>query len=275
MEEEAVVETPEAAEVAQPEQTEHEAPETEAKTETDEVVVTIGDAPAPEDEAPAPTWVKELRERHKETSRRNRELEAELAALKGANKPVEQLGAKPTLEGCDYDTEKFEAELASWHERRIAVEAEKRKAEEQRQAEERAWAARKQTYAERKQALKVSDYDDAEQAFTEVANTVQQGIVLKVAENPAVLVYALGKNPAKAKELTAIKDPVEFTAALVKLEAQLKVTPRKAPPLPEKRHAGSAPGSGVDQTLDRLRAEAERTGDLSKVLAYKKQMRGK
>ena len=93
------------------------------------------------------------------------------------------------------------------------------------------------------------------------------------AKNPALVVYALGKNPAKAKELASISDPVKFAFAVANLEAQLKVTPRKPKPEPERVLSGSsrAISGTVDSQLERLREEAARTGDMSKVMAYKRQ----
>jgi hypothetical protein len=91
-----------------------------------------------------------------------------------------------------------------------------------------------------------------------------------------MVVYALGKNPKKAKELASITDPVKFAFAVAKLEAQLKVAPRKTPPPPEGAIRSTAPISGtVDSNLDRLRSEAERTGDYSKVYRYKQQLKAK
>ena len=48
--------------------------------------------------------------------------------------------------------------------------------------------------------------------------------------------YALGKNPKKAKELGEITDPVKFAFAVAKLETQLTVTSRKQVPPPEKKN---------------------------------------
>jgi hypothetical protein len=56
--------------------------------------------------------------------------------------------------------------------------------------------------------------------------------MLQGADNPALVVYALGKNPKKAKELSEIKDPVKFAFAVAKLEKELKVTNRRAAPHP-------------------------------------------
>jgi len=106
-------------------------------------------------------------------------------------------------------------------------------------------------------------------------NVTQQGVVIQGAENPALVIYALGKNPKKAKELASIADPVKFAFAIAKLETQLKVTGKRTPPPPEKTvGGGTAPIRGaVDSNLERLREDAARTGDYSKVYAYKKQKR--
>ena len=180
---------------------------------------------------------------------------------------------KPTLESYDYDAEKYEAALTSYFEqkRQQADEAARAKeAEAQRQA---GWQAQLNRYATAKADLKLPDYDDAESAVQDQFSEVQQSIMLSGAENPALLVYALGKNPAKAKELAAITDPVKYAFAVAKLETTLKVTPRKAPP-PEKSVSGTGSTSGaVDSQLERLREEAAKTGDYTKVMQYKNSRR--
>ena len=80
---------------------------------------------------------------------------------------------------------------------------------------------------------------------------------------------------AKAKEIAAIKDPVKFAFAIAKLEAQLKVSTKKPAVQPEGRIQGNARPSGtIDSTLERLREEANKTGDYSKVMEYKRKKRG-
>jgi hypothetical protein len=99
-------------------------------------------------------------------------------------------------------------------------------------------------------------------------------MILQGADNPALLVYALGKNPKRAKELASIKDPVKFAFAVARLETQLKVTKRKASSKPEPTISGTGrPSGSVDNTLERLRTEAEKTGDYSKVYAYKQRQK--
>ncbi|MES2352083.1 MAG: hypothetical protein V4641_31325 [Pseudomonadota bacterium] len=243
----------------------------------DHVVISIGDAaPAPEDEevAKAPEWVKELRKIDREKSREIRELKQKLeaAAAPAAVKPAEVV-KRPTLADCDYDEEAFEAKFAAWNEQQESVKAAQREQERAAQKEKDDWQARMDAHSKAKAALKVPDYEDAEEVAKDIFNVTQQGIIVSGSDNSANVIYALGKNPAKAKELASIKDPVKFAFAVAKLETQLKVTTRKAPPAPERQVRGNtsvAIGAG-DAELERLRADADKTGDMSKVMAYKAQ----
>jgi hypothetical protein len=247
------------------------------EADDDEVMVTIGEeAPPPEEHAQAPEWVRELRKQHRQLQREKRELEERLKTVsQPAERPI-AVGKKPTLEEHDYDAEKYENELAAWFERkRKADEAEARARAAEAEANQ-AWQAKLDGYGKAKADLKVRDFEDAEAQVSETFSVTQQGVLLQGADNPALLVYALGKNPSKAKELAAIKDPVKFAFAVAKLETQLKVQNRKAATPPEKTVRGTGPVSGaVDSTLERLRADAERTGDFSKVMAYKRQQKAK
>ena len=252
------------------------APEAEAEAEPDEVVVTIGDETPAEEPERAPEWVRELRKSHRELQRKVREYEEQSARVT-APAAVPTLGAKPKLEDHDYDTDKYETALEAWYRQKDTVEAARRQAEAQAEAQRKAWQDKLDGYAKAKADLRVKDYDDAEATVQESLNTVQQGVLLQGADNPALVVYALGKNPKKAKELASINDPVKFAFAVAKMEAQLKVNPAKRPPAPERAITGSsAPISGtVDSTLERLRAEAEKTGDMTKVIRYRNQLREK
>lgn len=247
--------------------------------DADEVVVTIGDEAPPQEQddeqAKAPEWVRELRKTHRETVRENRELKARLEAAQApATKKVE-VGEKPKLENFDYDTEEYEKELAAWYERKRQADELSKQQEQEVEEAQKAWQERLNAYGEAKTKLKVKDYDEAEAVVFDMFDQTQQGIVVQGAENPALVFYALGKNEDRAKELASITDPVKFTFAVAKLEKDLKVKNRKAPPPPEKKvKSGTAPKSGaVDSTLERLRAEAEKTGNYSKVHRYKQQRR--
>jgi hypothetical protein len=241
----------------------------------DEVVVSIGEeAPPTEEEVRAPEWVRELRKTNREKERRIRELEAKLTATTTENKPVVTMGPKPKLEDHDYDAERYEQALDAWHERKRQHDLETETVKRSELQQHQAWQAKLDSYGKAKAELKVRDYEDAEETVQQLLNVTQQGVVLQGADNPALVIYALGKNPKKAKEIAEITDPVKFAFAVAKLEKELKVTNRRAAPAPERIVSGTGRSSGaVDSTLDRLREEAARTGNMTKVIQYKAQKR--
>ena len=260
---------------------EGETPETEQSAD-DEIVVTIGDeSPTSEDEqeadgfkGPAPEWVKELRKSAREKEKKIRELEAKLN--QGAETKPAPLGNKPKLDDFDYDAEQYEKALESWHERKREHEAEQAKVRQAEEAQQREWQAKLDAYESEKSKIKVRDYEDAEGIVQETLNQTQQGIILHGSDNAALLVYALGKNPKKAKEIAAITDPVKFAFAVAKLEKELKVTNRKAPP-PEKTVTGSGSISSAvtGSNLERLKEKARQTGDWSDYFAAKRKTESK
>lgn len=242
----------------------------EPEEESEDIVVSIGEEPPPPEPEPAPEWVRELRKSHRELQKRNRELEAQVHQTTETN-PVVTLGAKPSLEQHDYDTDKYEASLADWYERKRSVDDQQAQARQAEQQQADAWQQQLQGYADAKSKLKVRDYDDAEEVAQQTFNVVQQGVMIQGAEDPALVIYALGKNPKKAKELAQIDDPVKFAFAVAKLESQLKISNRKAATRPEGKVSATAPLKGaVDSTLERLREEASKSGNMDKVMAYKR-----
>ena len=245
------------------------------ESDNDEVIVSIGEeAPPPEEQTHAPEWVRELRKTNRELQRQNRELQGKLqSTAQTETKPV-MLGKKPSLEDHDYDAEKFEEALTTWFERKRQADDVNARQEAEVMNQQKAWQSKLDGYGKAKAELRVKDFEDAEAVAQELFNVTQQGVMLQGADNPALVVYALGKNPKKAKELSDIKDPVKFAFAVAKLEKELKVTNRRAAPPPERIVSGTGRVSGaVDSTLERLREEAARTGNMTKVIQYKQQKR--
>tara|TARA_R110000868_G_scaffold76786_5_gene220564 strand:- start:247 stop:1101 length:855 start_codon:yes stop_codon:yes gene_type:complete len=249
-----------------------EAPDAKVEAAPDEVVISIGEEPPPhdEEESKAPEWVRELRKNHRKLQRENRELQEKLNAKATEIKPA--VGKKPTLEDFDYDSDKYEEALSSWLDLKRKADDEVAKAKQVQEDADKTWQAKLENYGKAKSELKVPDFEDAEDEIRQIFDVTQQGIIIHGADNPAIVNYALGKNQGKAKELAAIKDPVQFAFAVAKLEATLKVTNKKSIPPPEKVISGTGRVSGsVDSTLERLRAEAEKSGDYTKVTQYKRQ----
>lgn len=246
-----------------------------AEDEPDEVVITIGDKEPEHEEEQAVPWVRELRKTARELAKENRELKAKLHAP--AEDKTVQLGKKPSMQddGIDYDEEKYEAALTQWHETKRQIDTKAAKAREDQEAQTKAWQTKLDGYGKGKADLRVPDFDDAEGVAQEKLSVTQQGIVLQAAENSAMFVYAIGKSKEHAEKLAAITDPVKFAWEAGKLEGSMKQATRpKSPPPPARLAQGSAKISGAnDSTLENLRAAAAKSGDYSKVLAYKNQKR--
>lgn len=258
---------------------ETEAEQTPEESEGEEITVTLGDAaPEPEEDtrAAAP-WVRELRKANREKDKHIRELEKKLAAQTPVVQP-QVLGPKPTLEGMNYDADKFEAALEQWHARKREADEEVSKQAAAAEKERAAWQEKVDGYNKAKSALKIRDYEEAEETVKELFSPNQQGMLLLGAEKPALMVYALGKNPKKARELAAITDPTKFAWNMGKLESSMKVTQQKTAPTPERRVSGgssSAASAAIDNQLSKLREKAEKTGDYSDVMAYKRQLKAR
>lgn len=244
-----------------------------AAADSEEVVVTIGEEQAGEEPERAPDWVRDLRRRQRETAKENRELRARLEEMQ-TGPTASGPGPRPTLEGHDYDTARYESALSEWYDKKREADQAEAAANAKREEEESAWRGRLQAYAEAKTELKVQDYDEAEAIAQDALNQVQQGLIVQGADNPALVIYALGRNPKQLEKLSALGDPVKFAFAVAKLEAQLKIGPRKPATQPEKTPTGTGKISGaVDSTLERLRIEAQKTGDYTKVTAYRRSKR--
>lgn len=257
-----------------PAQSSNDAVDPSEANEDDELVISLDGQELTqdnEDHKQAPAWVKELRKASREKDKRIRELESKLN-VSSATHPEVKLPPKPRLEDLDFDSDKYEEKLSEWFELKRKYDVELETTKKAQEEAENAWKERLTIYNKSKNELRVRDYDDAESFVQEQFSTTQQGIILQGLDNPALVVYALGKNHKKAGELANIKDPVKFAVAVGKLETQLKITSRKSPPPPSRVVSGTARVSGsMDSTLERLRVEAEKTGDYTKVVRYKAQ----
>jgi hypothetical protein len=251
--------------------------EQEAEEDSVEILLDDESLTSEEDNQPAPSWVKDLRKNHREEQKRNRELQRELAELKQAREatPQEAIIKKPTLEAFDYDTERYEGELARYYQQQRKVEDNKAQQDAEQKRIEQEYRAQLDNYEKSKKTLGVKDYDDAEHVVLENFSELQQNIILNGSDNAALAVYAIGKNSQRAKDLANIKDPVKFAFAVAKLEGKLKVNTRKATTSPERKVTGSGKKSGVDSTLERLEAEAARTNDMTKLYAYERKLKQK
>lgn len=133
---------------------------------------------------------------------------------------------KPTLESCEFDTERYADELTDWKiEQRETQQNAKRQKEQQAQQQQK----RVQTYnekgieASRKGADKYEDFQDAinslplnNQDFTEA---------LLDTEAPEDVTYYLYKNPSDAATISKM-EPRKMAMALARLESKAVVPPK-------------------------------------------------
>lgn len=249
-----------------------------------EFVVTIGEeSPPQEDDNKAPEWVKDLRKAQGTLSRENRELKERLASYE--KKPEVTLGTKPVVSDFEYNYETEESAedqyakaLDGWYIKKGQVDKQGEEAKATETQQKAAWDSTLGAYEEKKTALKVKapNFDEAEALVKDSLSIVYQGAILEGAKNPALLILALGNNPAKLKELSSITNPAKFIFAVAEVEAQLKTGTRKVATSPEKKVVGSGSGaSATDAALDKLEKEAEKTGDRTKVLNYKRKQKQK
>ncbi|MEI7825616.1 MAG: hypothetical protein WCI01_09970 [Chlorobiaceae bacterium] len=261
-----------------------------APAETSEVeetlTITLGDEnEEPEEEADdlpaeteadehAPNWVKETRSRNKELNKTVKDLQRQLNEAKAAVSapaptPAPALPEKPTLDECGYDVDEFEEKLLAWNEAKTQVVARQKAAQAEEEELQTAFQTKVTVYNTRKAALKVSDFPMAEAAVKASLDPVRQGIMVDIIDDPATMVYALYKNPTKMKELAAIQNPLQFAKALTLLETKIKVASKAIKPkVPNDVPVKGSSGVQNDARLDQLRAEADKTGDRSKVAAY-------
>jgi hypothetical protein len=249
--------------------------DTQAEVDEDLVITLEGqDLADEEDEVPAGIEPKasaafaKMRADKKRLERENRELKArqeEAAARAQQPAAAEPLGPEPTMEDADvdFDAEKFADKYKGWVARKAEHDARQKEAEADQRQQQDAWQKRLDAYKVEAGKLKKADFDDAESAVKASFNTVQQGLLLKH-PTAAALVYVLGKNPARAKTLSAIADPVDFAYAAADLASHVKVERKSPPPPTDTPVRGRTTGAALaSQTLEGLKEQGRRTGDYS------------
>ena len=285
-------ETNEELEVIEPEDTEIEltddnigevekkADEPDEKIVETEFVVSIeGEkSESEEEQAKDPNWLKNLRKENREMKKKQKEMELKLAEKENKEKTEVEIGKRPTLgdSDIDYDTNLYEKRLADWIERKRLVDEKKVEQEKASKQQQLLWEDKLTSYNEGKKAIPVKDMDDIEDLVKTHLSLVQQSMIVRCAKNPALLVYAIGKNEATLKKIAKITDYAEFAYTLGELENKLKTSNKQVPDTqPEKKITGSGSKSvtSVDKQLEKLREEALKTGDMSKVHAYKRNKR--
>ena len=208
----------------------------------------------------APEWVKQVRKENRELKRQLKQRESQ------QHEQQQALREKPTLDAHEYDSDAYEQDYAAWL-------SEKSQHEAKAQAEQQKYQHYDERYKSSVDAVraKVADYDEIEQSIVDTVPAQRQALIKMLVDDPARMVVALGKSPAQLEKLSSLDD-IQFAKQIVLMEQQMSSksksrNPNKPKP---KTHELEGAAGGTDTKLAKLEAEAAKTGDRSKVIAYKR-----
>jgi hypothetical protein len=245
--------------------------EDSGEAEDDGDVVSFGGVDLRDEDEPE--HISDLRRRYREEKKRREELEHQLAPR------VEDIGAEPNMDDYwerDDPQGEFKRDLLTWNAKRQAAEQSRAKQLEQQQTIQREYEADVEAMQSQRAALKVRDFDAAEERVSAALDPAQQAILTQVAKNKAALWYALGKNPDRLATLAKVTNYAKFAGEVARLDMETRVA-RKPTTQPD----GTVRGSGGtlngkaagDAKLARLEAEAAKTGDRSAIAKYRRELR--
>jgi flagellar hook-associated protein FlgK len=182
------------------------------------------------------------------------------------------LRPEPTSEDHAFDDDAFKADYRAWLQEKAEIERDQEQATEANAQLQREWEADVARFEQRKAELKVDDLEDAQDAVAGALSLAQQAAVVKAADNPALVFYALGKSPAKLAEVAKVKDIIKFAAAIAKVEGTVKVTKRRKGPALDRPQRGSGVLVSSDKKLAQLEKQADETGDRTELVRYRKEL---
>lgn len=231
--------------------------------------VAFGDEPEPGSAEPETDLVKRLR---KEIRDRDKRL-AQYSKQPQAEEPI-IVGDRPTIDQFDFNQEAFDREFDAWQQRKEAKRQQDHRLEQSQRQQQEHWQQVQASYQQAKQKLPFADKQEAEQAAFDELTDIQQAVIASVADNPALVIYAAGKSATKLAEIAGINDPLKLAKYIGRMEASMTVKKRARPPQPDTPlKGGTISSAAADKHLERLEKEAERTGNRTDLIKYRKQKR--
>ena len=229
-----------------------------------------------EENKSTPHWVKDLRKKNREMAKKLKEYEAN--TNNAPNAEIE-LPKKPKIEDFNYDEDAHETALDNWYSQKQKIESVKQTKQQQIEQQKAEFNNKLHAYNENIAKLNIDrpKFNEAENVVKDLFTIEQQNLMLLYADNPTKLIYALGRDEDIAEELAGINDKAKFLVAIAKHEEKIKMkTTKTVPPAERKVNAGAnVPAVSADKKLDALLLEAEKSGNYTKYIAYKKTIKGK
>ncbi|CNL09627.1 scaffolding protein [Yersinia aldovae] len=225
------------------------------------------DSPASDDKDPA--LVKHLRSTIKEKEKELKELRRQ-PAVQQPSAPM-QPPRMPQLsdDGIDYDEAVLQQKMQEWSTESVRFQSNQAEQQRQQQQLQQRHQQKLQQYQERSKALKVPHYQQAEKAVLDDVPEQIQVAILHYAEKPELIVLALGRNAELRKQMAEATDPVEVGRLIGTIESKAKTMPKAKSNAATTPAVKGANGAALN-SLDKLRAKAQETGDYSAVIAAKR-----
>lgn len=246
----------------------HEGSEQQQEDGAEEEIPTFGDTPDEERDTDNAT-IRHLRSTL-------RQAQKDLAeARKSAPQGTVELGPKPKIADFDYDEDRYEAALDKWKDQERASKQQQSAATQTAEDQQRFLVGRLEKVQRETQALGRGDAEEAvdtvraalgEAKFAGIAGLLDDGT------DAGKFFYALAKSPQQLEAIASQNDGIRLLKEITRLEGQLKMVKRRAPAAidtPERGSGNTIPAKR-DKELERLEKEAERDGDRTRIVAYKK-----
>lgn len=234
--------------------------------DAEEEEITFGDEPETKP-------IAEIRNAYKDKAREAAELKRRVAELEEKVRPNPiEVGPKPTREQFDYDDDAYDEAVDKWHEDRVAAQQQQAEIAKPDEELQQRFQQKVEAFKSGIATLGFADAQDKVDGALAVLNVAQQSAIVKAAKDPSYFVYALGRNPEKLAALAEQNDLAEFIAEVVRLEMIMTTRKRPAADTPVSGNAPAAVKS-TNKVEEKLIAEAERTGDRTKLIRWRKEQR--
>lgn len=275
------------------EELQDKSPEGEGQQDPEGFEVIDGNDQTPGQTVPLKTFLKDKEKWKKREEQRRVDAEAlrqenELLRLQleQLNKPKSKPSGPPVPE--NYDTAEEHTAALTEYIRENGAEAARQfllQQEEERQKAARAAAIEQQhdqaldQFYERAAKLKASDFAVAEEAFIQTFGREAALSLIGAIDNSEAVVYALGKNTAKAQEFAQkLKaNPVAGLVAITQYASKLTIKPRVTPPPdPDEPERGAKGGLDLQAQLDALRKRRDQgKATMQDILDFRKEAAAK
>ncbi len=136
------------------------------------------------------------------------------------------------------------------------------------------------SHYERAEKIGVKDYEATEDKAIETLGLEFTNHIIEYFDDSQNILYYLGKNPKETEVLKSLLDEnlVLGVAEIGRLRSEIRVRPKKqTTPNPDAELEGGVPkdATASDRKLNKLREEASKTGNMSKLIAFKRELKAK